>query len=185
MIEKTRWQLNKEIVLILSKDLQDKGGVANYYRIFLKRFRDKKFQLKLFTIGSRAKNDTSRRKIHYILTCLADFIKLFFLLLADNKIKIIQINPSLIPIPLIRDGVLLYIGAFFRKKIITIFHGWKKDIETILRENGLYRTLFKLTYLKSDRIIVLANDFKKALIEFGFKSEKIKNSTASLLVPKP
>jgi len=164
---------DKDVILILNKSFSEEGGVTNYYKIFFRKFRDIRFELKYFIIGSRSENSTSKKEISYIYYYLKDLFKFLLLLIKDKKIKIIQINPSLIPIPLIRDAIFLYFSVIFRKKIITFFHGWKQEIKVAIDMNNLFKKILRWTYSKSSKIIVLAKDFKKDLIEWGFKKEKI------------
>lgn len=115
----------KKTILIVTKHPESKGGVINYYNHFFKVFNSDEFDLKWFTIGSRPENyqNRSERKLSYIFEFLKDIFSFIILLIKNRNIAIVQVSPSFIPVPLVRDGVYLFIAKIFRKKTITFIRG--------------------------------------------------------------
>lgn len=98
---------------------------------------------------------------------LFDYFRFFFILLFDTRIRIIQINPSLIPVPLIRDGLLLFTAKLLRKKIIVFYRGWKLNVFRNIQSNAALRKIFNWLYQKDTQQIVLASSFKNDLLALG------------------
>lgn len=165
----------KKTILIVTKHPESKGGVINYYNHFFKVFNSNEFDLKWFTIGSRPENyqNRSERKLSYIFEFLKDVFSFIILLIKNRNIAIVQVSPSFIPVPLVRDSVYLFIAKIFRKKTITFIRGWSREFEyKVTSKPRYFKYVFNL-YKKSDAILVLANKFKHVLVELGFASNKI------------
>lgn len=166
----------KKKILIVTKHPESKGGVVNYYNHFFKVFKHENFQLEWFVIGSRPENYNNRqkRKLAYTLELVNDIFKFIVLLSKDRRIRVVQVSPSFMPVPILRDCIYLFISRLFKKKTITFFRGWSRKFEEeIISKPGFYRRRVKY-YRKSDKILVLAEKFKKTLIDIGFDSSKIK-----------
>jgi glycosyltransferase involved in cell wall biosynthesis len=165
----------KKKVLIVTKHPESKGGVVNYYNNVFKVFNDPKFQLEWFVIGSRPENYDKRqsRKLAYTIEFLKDIFKFISLLFKDKQIAIVQVSPSFMPVPIIRDVIYLFISKVFRKKTVTFVRGWSTKFEArVSLKSGLYRRIVKY-YQKSDKVLVLAGKFKNVLIDLGFNTEKV------------
>jgi len=165
----------KKTILIVTKHPESKGGVINYYNHFFSVFNCNEFNLKWFTIGSRPKNyqNRSERKLSYIFEFLKDIYSFILLLIKKRNIAIVQVSPSFIPAPLVRDSVYLFIAKIFQKKTITFIRGWSLEFEHKVTPNPRYfKYVFNL-YKSSDAILVLAHKFKHTLVELGFASNKI------------
>ena len=92
--------------------------------------------------------------------------------LKQNKnIKLVQLNPSLYPVPVIRDSFYLILSKFYKKKIICFFHGWGKDYEKKLIKSYIKKRIFRNIYNKSDLFYVLAEEFKSFLIKIGINKK--------------
>jgi len=156
-------------VLIVTKDLDSKGGIANYFRLFFREFKSDKLILCPFIIGSRSRDYSIRaeRGVSYVYDYLVDLRRFLILLLNDKSIKIIQVNPSLIPVPLIRDGIIILVAKLFRKKVIVFYRGWRDHFIQRLARNRLSGILFKYVFQKADATIFLANRFRDQLAESG------------------
>lgn len=165
----------KKTILIVTKHPESKGGVINYYNHFFKVYKSDDFDLKWFTVGSRPENyhNRSNRKLSYVLEFLKDVFSFILLLIKNRDICIVQVSPSFVPVPLIRDGVFLLIAKVFRKKTITFIRGWSREFEhKITTKLGFFKYVLNL-YQRSDAILVLAHKFKDVLIDLGFNSSKI------------
>jgi len=166
--------MNK-IILIVTKHPKSKGGVVNYYNHFFKVYKSNDFELKWFTVGSRPENyqNRSERKFSYIFEFLKDVFSFIILLIKNRNIAIVQVSPSFIPVPLVRDSVYLFIAKIFRKKTITFIRGWSLEFEYKVNSSPRYFKYVLNLYKKSDAILVLANKFKHVLVDLGFAHNKI------------
>jgi glycosyltransferase involved in cell wall biosynthesis len=161
----------KSRVVIISNPLNHEGGIVNYYNLFFKNYCSDTFELVHFSIGSRAWlfYYPILKRIFYPFYLLIDIIRFFFLLIANPSIKIIQVSPSLIPVPLIRDGILVLIAKILRRKVIVFYRGWKLPTLNLIKKNKIIKWLFNFVYQKNTKQIVLASSFRKDL-EAIFKS---------------
>ena len=162
-------------VLIISKDLESMGGVANYLRVFLKHYYDEHVAFETLYFGSRSDEYYKKPylRIRYVKQYLRDFYGFIKIISGDKRIRIVQVNPSLIPVPLIRDGLLILVSKLFGRKVVVLFHGWDVSFSNVLKKRIFLRMCMIWVYRKSDRILVLAERFKMSLIRWGIDKEKI------------
>lgn len=175
----------KKTILIVTKHPESKGGVTNYYNHFFKVFNSVEFDLKWFTVGSRPEDyyNRSERKFWYAFELLKDIFSFIFFLIKNRNIAIVQVSPSFIPVPLLRDSIYLIIAKIFGKKTITFYRGWSREFENrIISKPGYFKYVLKL-YKKSNAIIVLANKFKHVLVDLGFNPAQI-NVTRTMFIQK-
>jgi len=165
-------------VLVTSNPLNHEGGVVNYYNILFKKNIFNNLIFYHSSIGSPAilfYNPIVKRLIYpflYIYSIINVFFKVLF-----YKIDIIQINPSLIPVPILRDFPILIIGILLKKKVIVFIRGWKEEFFEIIKKHKIIKLTFVFFLNKADKIFVLANSFKDNLIEIGINNKKIKRTT--------
>lgn len=179
--------MNKKKVLILSNPLNHEGGIVNYYNLFLKYFESEEFELSHMSIGSRAYlfYYPILKRILYPFYFIFDVFKFIIILMADWKIKIVQFSPSLIPVPLIRDGLILIIAKVFRKKIIVFYRGWKLPTYRSIQNSKFRTKLFNWVFQSSTYQYVLAESFKSQLLELNAKrSNLIEVTTTAIEVDK-
>lgn len=165
----------KRKILVVTKHPDSKGGVVNYYNHFFKVFKDDKFELEWFVIGSRPEDYDKRRKrnFSYALEFIKDIFNFIIFLRKDKSIEIVQVSPSFMPVPMLRDSIYLFISRLFKKKTITFIRGWSTKFENSIKvKSGLYKYVVKY-YNKSNKILVLAEKFKITLSKFGFNTDKI------------
>jgi len=157
--------LNK--VLILTNPLNHEGGIVNYYNLFFKHFKSDVISLKHGSIGSRAYlfYYPVLKRLLYPFYYLFDVIMYVLKLLFDRKIKIVQVSPSLIPVPLIRDGFLVILAKLLGKKVVVFYRGWKLPTYNILHKKSRYRNLFNWVFQNNTLQVVLALSFKKDLLQ--------------------
>ena len=156
---------SKRGVLILTNPLDHEGGVVNYYNLVFKNFYSSEIQLMHFSVGSRSFffYQKKLKKIVYAFYMFADICRFMSLMLTQRSIKIIQVSPSLTPVPLIRDGIFLILAKAFNKKAIVFYRGWKVGTLKTLQENKLFRYFFNRVFQTGTEQIVLANRFKSDL----------------------
>lgn len=157
-------------VLIVTKDQNSKGGVGNYFRLFYEKFFDSDVMLEHFDIGSRSMHYHRRlnRNVAYTYDLIKDLCKLILTLLQDKEIEIVHVNPSFIPVPLLRDGLVIIIAKLLRRKVLVFFHGWLDSFMVELKSSFLKKLLFVHVYKYADHILVLAGAFAEELVELGF-----------------
>jgi glycosyltransferase involved in cell wall biosynthesis len=162
-------------MLIISKDMESKGGVANYYRLFLRKFDHPDITLQHFAIGSRSGDYYRREKyrIAYIRRYLSDLIKFFKLLARDPEVRIILLNPSLIPIPLIRDGILMVIAKLMNRKVLLFVRGWDVSYADRLDRRRIMRAAMMFPIRRADQVLALADKFKQQLCGWGVSRQRI------------
>ena len=171
------------VVLIITNQLTHEGGVVSYYNLFFKYFHYDDLKVKHFTIGSRTRwfYYPFIKRVLYPIVYFFDLIRFIRILNKQKDIKIIQLNPSLIPVPLIRDALLILILKLFNRNIIVFFMGWRTQTYRSLINCNVLRFLFRKIYLGANiTVFVLAKSFKTALINLGGLSDKIKVTTTAI-----
>ena len=166
---------NYSKVLILTKDKNSRGGVTNYYNVLFSKYNSSVLSIERFVIGSRSSDYYKREKryIGYIIEYILDIIKYIKYLFKCREIKIVQVNPSLIPVPLFRDAFLILIAKLFKKKTIVFFRGWKRGVANKIHRNFVFKRIFKNIIGSSNIVIVLANEFRNDLEDIGVEKGKI------------
>jgi len=155
-------------VLILTKNLSLPGGVTNFYNIIKNKYDMMDIGIKFFFVGVN-KNQDDITIIEDIIKYVKDLIQLLFYLKRNKDIKIVQLNPSFIPVPLIRGSSYIILSRLFGKKVICFFHGWDENFERRLMNNKFYKFLFNKIYNMSDLFFVLSEDFRSSLKKIGIK----------------
>jgi glycosyltransferase involved in cell wall biosynthesis len=147
-------------VLILTKDIDSKGGVASLYRLLKKHFNYERIELDYFYVGSSSVvyKQRNKRIFSYIIDSIGQFNR-FRTYCKKSKPDIVVLNPSLIPVSLIRDGIYLLIAKYYNVKAIIFIHGWRNNTFERIKKNVLLRSLFIEVYDKADTFIVLSNSF--------------------------
>ena len=166
-------------VLIATNPLNHHGGVVNYYRIFLKRFSSDEVELLHHVFGSRMEHYYSpwKKRLLYPLYYCLDWLRFFWRLMADRQIRIVQVSPSLIPVPLIRDAFIVLGARLLNRRTIVFFRGWKEDVVRNLRSKPFARWLFRVVYRRADVTLVLASRFKEDLVALGWTPSAVQVTT--------
>ena len=169
-------------ILICTNPLDHEGGVVNYYRIFFKRFSSSRFELVHLDFGSRMQFFYRPRikRLLYPIYYAFDMIRLIIMLLGDRRIRIIQISPSLIPVPLIRDGLILLAARITGRRTIVFFRGWKQYVVDYMMRHRWAARIFRVLYQKADCSIVLAGRFIEDLQRIGFNTDRFVVSTTMI-----
>lgn len=156
----------KSKVLILTNPLNHEGGVVNYYNLFFKHFESDTITLKHGSIGSRAYlfyYPILKRLLYPFYYVLDVFVYVLKLIL-DRKIKIVQVSPSLIPVPLIRDGILIVLAKVLGKQVVVFYRGWKLPTYNRIKNNTILKALFNAVFQKNTLQVVLASSFRQDLL---------------------
>lgn len=161
-------------VLILTNPLNHEGGVVNYYNLFFKHFESDKIVLKHSAIGSRAYlfYYPILKRILYPFYYLFDVLVYILRLVFDRKIKIVQVSPSLIPVPLVRDGFLVVLAKLLGKRVVVFYRGWKLPTYNKIKNQGSLKTLFNAVFQNGTLQVVLASSFKQDLLNLNPKKPK-------------
>jgi glycosyltransferase involved in cell wall biosynthesis len=152
-------------VLILCPHPEERGGVADYYRLVGKYFRSDRVHIDFYHTGKRS----SGNRVHNRpLTFVKDFLALSKIL---SSCDLVVLNPSLDPRAVVRDGIYhLLAKRVHGQRTLVFFHGWDLDFE---RRIGRYaKWLFKFLF-NFDRCLVLASQFKNTLVGWGYPPESI------------
>lgn len=164
-------------VLIVVKDLRSRGGVANYYRVFLDHFRDDSWCLQPFTVGRRMEEYYQNKSIlKYAYQYIRDVVNFIIVLFQDRGIRIVQFNPSFIPVPILRDGLLLILACLMGRKSILFIRGWGDNYEAWINRHRVPRKIIAWLFDRADVIVVLGERFKSKLMVWGISERKIKVS---------
>tara|TARA_B100001057_G_C22863907_1_gene955727 strand:- start:432 stop:1556 length:1125 start_codon:yes stop_codon:yes gene_type:complete len=171
----------KNKVLILGNPLNHEGGMVEFNKGIISTInsRDETFKLESFSIGSKMAlfYYPVLKRIVYPFIFIFDLLRLS-LKLFDKEVKIIQLNPSLIPVPIIRDGIVLLINkVLFKKKTVIVLHGWKEYIYTYIIRNKALTFFTKIFFNSANEIFVLSKDFKDKLIAIEVVESRIKLTT--------
>jgi glycosyltransferase involved in cell wall biosynthesis len=150
--------------LVLVPDLTLPGGVSNYYKT-----------LELDAIGdinyfaiTKAKPQSAFATTFRLLT---NYTK-FFIKLLKNRYEVVVVNPSLDEGKSFhRDLVFIIIAHILKRKTVVFFRGWFEPYEEKIKKSKLKSFLFRISYAKAGKYLVLGDIFKKKLIALGVPSE--------------
>ena len=169
----------KYCVLFTSNPMNHEGGVVNFWRTFVDNFFSEEIELIQHSFGSRMEFFYSpwKKRILYPLFYCSDYFLLIKRLFKDKQVRIVQVNPSLVPVPLIRDGLILLLSKLMGRKTIVFFHGWKGYIVHFLKKKYWARKLFNFVYQQADYTLVLSTPFKNDLISLGWSPSTVHITT--------
>lgn len=160
----------KHNIVILGPYSKEPGGVGNFLRLLVTELDDSCVDVRYFAIGRR------RLLLYSILLpiyLLFDFV-MYVIMLSAIAPDVVHINPSLARKALVRDFFYLYISKRMGCKVVFFIHGWHKKVYRFLdTRNQLVKLFLERFFSLPDKIIVLADDFKNQLMEFGIESPKI------------
>ncbi len=168
----------RPVVLVVAKDAASRGGVAAYFRLFFAKWSHPVLDIERFEVGSRAGDyaNRRRRRLAYMREYGADLRRFRRRLLADARVRIVQVNPSLIPVPLLRDGLLVWLARRMQRRTVVCFRGWKDDVAAQLARPGFRRRLFLALYGRADLYVVLAESFAGELVRIGLDPLRLRVS---------
>lgn len=153
-------------IIVTIPNLSAPGGVNFFWDALLPHLsKYDSLNLNTMEVGGYGKN---------ILAPFADQWK--FNRKVNAKIDLVILNPSLGYKSFFRDA--LFAKQLNRKKkpFVVFFHGWDLDFEKKVTEK--YTRFFRNSFGKAEKIIVLSNDFKETLRQWGYEGEVIIETTA-------
>ena len=151
--------MNTSKKLLLVPDLRGGGGVTNLYNV-LRLEAD--CQIRYFAVNNPKPQSITGTACRLVF----NYAKFFWQLIAFNY-QLVHVNPSLYPRSFYRDAVFIIISKLLKRKVLVTFHGWLEDYEEQIRKSTVKSFLFKVSYAKADKYIVLGEIFKRKLIEMG------------------
>lgn len=162
-------------VLITSNPLNHEGGVVAFYNVLLKHLGEFECDVRHHTLGSRMEHFHSplKKRILYPILYAYDLLRLAFLLLTNRGLRVVQVNPSLIPVPLVRDGIVILLARLLGRKVVVVFHGWKDYMLAFFIGHAWARWVFRLVYGQAALTLVLSRRFKEDLTALGFSPERV------------
>ena len=150
-------------VLILVPDLHLPGGVSNYYNTL--KLNSESY-IHYFPVN-KGKPKTS---LAIIWRLFRNYCRFFFLIIR-NRYDLIHLNPSLDQNSFYRDAFFIIISRVLNKKTLVFFRGWKDHFEEKIKKEKIKSFLFRISYAKANKYIVLGHVFKVKLIGMGVPSE--------------
>ena len=159
----------KRKVLILSKELDFGGGVANFVSMLLANLPEY-VEREHFRIGEPRSGKGGFRKLGWPLI---DNVRLLRRLLKGD-ISCLHLNPSMNWNAFMRDALLLMTARTVRfNSFIVFFHGWDERFVEQIGKHSVYRFLLQRFYGRAGFIIVLAQRFKEQLVALGLSDDRI------------
>ena len=113
------------------------------------------------TVGRRSDGPSPIRRIHVLVS---DAWALARLLRASGA-DVLQLNPSLDPLSLAREGLFLLIGKCMRRSVVVLIHGWVPSTEVLVSKRWSW--LFRAVYGRADALLVLHSRFRGVLRSWG------------------
>jgi glycosyltransferase involved in cell wall biosynthesis len=154
-------------VLIFTPQLNKPGGVANYYSALKDKF---SIETDYFIRGNRKSAIPVPAAVNY----LVDYASFFFNL-TRSKYSLYVINTSLGKAGCIRDSVFIRLCNLFNRKFIVFFRGWDKQYEQQVDKQPQQSPMKH--FMSASSIIVLANEFKEKIQDWGYKNEMYVETT--------
>jgi glycosyltransferase involved in cell wall biosynthesis len=146
--------------LILVPDLRGSGGVVNYYNT-LRLDADK--SITYFPVNNAAPQGALAASLRLGIK----YCKFLFNLIA-KRYDVVVVNPSLdMGRSFHRDLVFIIISRILNRKTIVFFRGWFEPYEFKIKNSKWKLFLFKISYAKASKYVVLGNIFKRKLIDLG------------------
>ncbi len=149
-------------VLITGPDLDDPGGVSNYYSTILPLLR-KKTTLSITYLpigGTYAKGKGGNGHLFKDQIRVRDALKI-------NKTSVALINPSLNFKSFFRDMFFIRTALISGNKVVVFFRGWEWPFARFVEK--YLKAILLLYYGKSSKIIVLSTEFGEQLQRCGVK----------------
>lgn len=151
-----------KLALVLTPDLRQQGGVANYFRALRL---DEMAGVDYFAVN---RGDTSSLlwKLVRASSLLVSFV------LMARSYPLVHVNPSLNRNSYYRDMVFVWLAHRLHVATLVFFRGWDDEFEAKLRRSRLQRLLFRQTYARADAFIVLGECFRQKLLALGVETAK-------------
>ena len=146
--------------ILLTKPYKNKGGVYSFCESIVPEFETNN-KVDIFKRGVK---ENRKNQLLIIIDQLINYF-LYIIKLMLNNYDLIFINTSLGQSSSLRDGYYVILSKIFNKKVLLFIHGFE--------EKYAYRKLYTKGYFLSDKIIVLAKEFKIIIEKAGYNKEII------------
>ena len=149
-----------ERVLLLTPQLEDIGGVGNYYKALqLHRDDDR--------IDYLAVTGTGHESILQFSARLTRNYWRFWNLLGTGKYGLVILNPSLDPRAFYRDAVFCWLAQIRGVRVLVFFRGWVPAFEDRIRDSFLPKFVFRRTMARVRHFVVLGRVFERKVVALG------------------
>lgn len=160
-------------VLVISPRPYGGGGVAHFVDV-LTRHLGSGIEVESFLVGRR---DDRLGSLFRPVLPVYDALRLAVRLLRRRH-DVYHLNPSLLPLSVLRDGLFLIVLRIFRRPgLLVFFHGWNADFYQRIRNSRIWSALFRFAYGNASRILVLASAFKHEIEALGLPSGTVRVMT--------
>jgi len=111
------------------------GSVVASYELFLAQFDSPRYELVHQPVSSRMELFYAplTKRLLYPFYLFRDVAQLAIRPASSRPTRIVQVNPSLIPVSLIHDGCVIVLAKLLRRKVVVFFHGRKPGMVNYLR----------------------------------------------------
>ena len=140
--------------ILFTKPYKTKGGVSSFCEAIIPAL-----YMHDVTVFKRGVKENRSNIIFILFEQIINYMSFLFLMVF-NKYDIVFINSSLGKTTCIRDGIHITLSKIFNNKVLLFIHGFE---ERYLNNKHLTKSFFL-----SDRIIVLAKEFKVQLKNAGY-----------------
>jgi len=136
------------------------GGVSNYYRTLRSHLDPDKVYLEIGAVPGES------GRVRRLLRILGDVVR-FHRALAARDFDLVHINPSIDVFSVVRDGIFLLVARLHGTDVLVFYRGWMPVADTLVRER--FPRLFRWVYGRARASIVLAAEFRRALLDLGVR----------------
>lgn len=145
-------------ILITGPVLTDPGGVANYYAAVLPHLNaNDEIELKYLEIGKRASRNLFSRMV-------GDQLRVDRAI-RDFQPDIVHVNPSLNPKSFFRDAFFTLAAKRRGTRALVFYRGWNDEFA--VQVDRWLRTFFRLTFGRADGFLVLAENARSLIRQWG------------------
>ncbi|MDH3648068.1 MAG: hypothetical protein OEQ53_00200 [Saprospiraceae bacterium] len=142
---------NEEKGIIHAPNLDTPGGKQSYFRSIENHFRN---DITFFFYGAQGKKENV---FSFFRRVIKDY-RNFWRTVHRGDFDVVHLNPSLNLKSFFRDSIFVMICHWLKVKTIVFWRGWNANFERKVVRRIL--PFFRLTYGKSDAMILLAWEFK-------------------------
>jgi glycosyltransferase involved in cell wall biosynthesis len=163
-------------ILVVAHDLSVTGGVNNFLRVMRRRLRGK-VRIDRFVNGRRK---GEKRKTDMVKRLILDYLRFASMIVSGRfNYDVLHINPTLDRSSMPRELLFVIILKVLRRRsrVLIFFRGWEWSTYDWIAKSAVRRFVFKKIQGCADRVLVLSQDFKDALIELGVDKDVIAVST--------
>ncbi len=154
--------MEKPSILILTPELKVQGGVSNFFEALnLSQYPG----IRYFYVSFDRKENTFQAAWRIV----SNYLRFIYILFVRD-ISLVHINPSFNSKSFFRDGIFCLLAHILRVKTLVFFHGWDDAYEERVRKSSFLQSFFKMSFGRSDDIIVLSKIFKHKITKLKCKN---------------